>query len=147
MSDVIARVRAQLDEIGVEHERTGPRQVALRVPTRMRGAFGVVIDCGERTLAIRAFFMRAPDRDAEEVYRRALRRNLESSAWNFAVDDDGDLYLVARIWHTGVGMSALDPMLGELSTLVDASYEGLMRAGFVVPDGAQVGPPPGAGRS
>ncbi len=142
MQDAVATIVSQLDEIGIQYEVADRAHVSVRVPTRLRGDLGVLIAVAERTATIRGFILRAPDRDAAEVYRRALRRNLDGSAWSFAVDDDGDLYLVARI-----GLDAsdlLDEVLGELSVLVDETYEGLMRTGFDVPENAPVGPPPSA---
>lgn len=134
---------AELEEIGLHVERGGPRHVLTRVPTRLRGDFGVVIEVAERSAVLRAFLVRAPDRNEIEVYRRALRRNLSGSTWSFAVDDDGDLFLAARIVIGGD--AGLDDVLGELSVLVDETYEGFVRLGFDVPDDVAVGPPPGSG--
>lgn len=144
MRGPMATIISQLDEIGLPYEISEDRYVSSRIPTRLRGELAVLIEVGERTAALRAFIMRAPDRDADEVYRRALRRNLDGSAWSFAVDDDGDLFLVARIAAVSTPGPQVDALLGHLSVLVDETYEGLMRAGFDVPADADVGPPPGA---
>jgi hypothetical protein len=145
MSDLRSRVVAELEEIGLGHEIGADRHVSSRIPTRLRGDLAILIEVAERSAVIKVFILRAPDRHAEAVYRRALRRNLEGSAWRFAVDDDGDLFLVARIELRPPQELQLDAVLGELSVLVDETYEGLMRTGFEVPAGARVGPPPGGG--
>lgn len=144
MREPLAMIVSQLDEIGLTYEISKDRYVSSRIPTRLRGDLPVLIEVGERTAVVRAFIMRAPDRDADEVYRRALRRNLDGSAWSFAVDDDGDVFLVARLTVASRPGPQADEMLGQLSVLVDETYEGLMRAGFDVPRDTHVGPPPGA---
>lgn len=143
MSDPVAEIRRELSAIGLHHEPGGRRHVLVRIPTRMRGDFGVVVEVAERSAALRAFLLRAPDRNAEDVYRRALKRNLAASTWSFAVDDDGDLFLVARVMLGGG--PGLDEVLGELALLVDESYEGLVRLGFDVPADVAVGAPPQEG--
>jgi hypothetical protein len=129
-----ARVALLLDQIGADVERLEERAFAVRVPSERRGAVAALVHADERTLRADAFFMRAPDRDHEAVYRRLLRRNLGPGRWRFAIDDDGDLYLTVRIPLAGLGAAELDELLGELSVTVDESFEGIMRLGFVVPE-------------
>ena len=93
---------------------------------------------------LRAFFLRGPDRDHEAVYRRLLRKNLDTRDWRFAIDDDGDLYLLADTPLDGLDVDRLDGLLGSLSTLVDETYESVVRLGFAVPEGTIFGPPPSA---
>lgn len=139
-----ARFALLLDEIGADVERSGPRTFVVRVPTVRRGLVAVLVETGERTLRADAFFMRGPDRDHEAVYRRVLQRNLEGGRWHFALDGDGDLYLVLRIPLAGVDARTLDELLGEFSMTVDETFEGIMRLGFDVPAGTPTGPPPAA---
>jgi hypothetical protein len=93
---------------------------------------------------MRAFFMRGPDRAHADVYKRALRKNLDMRHWRFAADDAGDLWMIAEAETSLLGSDGLDGLLGLLSTYVDESFEGILRLGFEVPDGQGVGPPPGA---
>jgi len=137
-----ARISRYLDEIGAEAERRGEREWGVRLPSAKRGAVTALLTARERTLAARAFFLRGPDRDHESVYRRLLRRNLDTRGWRFAVDDDGDLYLLADTPLAGLDLDGLDGLLGSLSTLVDEAYEGVVRMGFEVPEGTTFGPPP-----
>ncbi|MDX6645986.1 MAG: hypothetical protein QOK40_1713 [Miltoncostaeaceae bacterium] len=140
--DASARIGRYLDEIGAEAERSGPRQWAVRVPSTKRGSVAVGVACGDRTLTLHAFFMRAPDRNHERVHERLLRKHLATYAWRFALDDLGDLFLVAQTPLACVDADELDRLLGTLSTYVDEVYEGVVREGFVVPEGTVIGPPP-----
>lgn len=140
-----ARIAHYLDEIGADAERDGERRWGVRLPSQKRGAVLVGLEVRERTLAMRAFVVRGPDVRHEDVYRILLQRNLRTRVWRFAIDDDGDVYVLADVPLDGLDGEALDGLLGALCALVDESYEGIVRAGFDVPEGTVFGPPPGAG--
>jgi hypothetical protein len=138
-----ARIARYLEQIGAEAERRGEREWGVRVPSAARGAIGASVTVRERTLTIRAFVLRGPDRAHEDVYRRLLRKNLATSHWRFAIDDDGDVYLVCDAALAALDADALDGLLGSLCSLVDETYESVVRTGFDVPEGTRFGPPPG----
>jgi hypothetical protein len=140
-----ALVAHYLEEIGADADRLGEREWGLQLPSTKRGSIGVAVHAGERTLTLRAFFMRGPDRAHEDVYRRVLRKNLDTYAWRFAIDDAGDLLLIAQTPLAGLTAEILDDMLGSLCTTVDETYESAVRTGFDVPEGTEFRPPPGAG--
>lgn len=136
-------VRALLGELAIECEDAGSGTWVVRVPSAKRGQVAVQLIAGERTLTLRAFFMRGPDRDHVAVYRRLLRKNLGAAHWRFALDDAGDVFLVAQTPLPGLDAGFLDRLLGVVSGLVDETYEGVLRTGFDVPPGVEVIPPPG----
>lgn len=139
-----ARIALYLDQIGAEAERRGEREWGVRLPSAKRGAIGAALSVRERTLTIRAFVLRGPDRAHEEVYRRLLRRNLTTPHWRFAIDDDGDVWLMCDAALAALDADALDGLLGTLCAVVDETYEGVVRTGFDVPEGTEFRPPPGA---
>jgi hypothetical protein len=141
--DAPERIGAYLEEIGAQAERRGPRHWAVVVPCAKRGSVAAGMACGESTLSLHVFFMRAPDRHHERVYERLLRKHLTTYAWRFALDDAGDLFLVAQTPIDAVTAEELDRLLGTLATCVDEVYEGVLREGFDVPEGTVIGPPPG----
>ena len=131
------------NEDSSSHRNSGTS--SIRVPSQKRGAVLVGMEVRERTLAMQAFVVRGPDVRHEEVYRLLLRRNLRTRVWRYAIDDDGDVHALADAPLAGLDADGLDGLLGSLSTLVDETYEGIVRAGFDVPEGTVFGPPPGAG--
>jgi hypothetical protein len=136
------RIAAHLEQIGAEAERLGEREWSVRLPSAKRGAVAALVTVRERTLTIRAFVLRGPDRRHEEVYRRLLGKNLSTAHWRFALDDDGDVFLVADAPLAGLDADALDGLLGALCAVVDETYESVVRMGFDVPEGTEFRPPP-----
>jgi hypothetical protein len=131
---------------GLTPERVSARTWSVRVPCEARGTVGVVLTRTERTASLSSFFMRAPDRNHGEVYRRLLRRNHDMRGWRFAVDDPGDVFLLADLPVDGITGEILDDLLGLLVTYVDESFEAVVRAGFDIPPGVRVtGTPPKPG--
>lgn len=141
MSDETVLIQTWLDQIGAQAERRGPREWSVRVPSAKRGVVAVAIHARERTLGMRAFFMRGPDRAHVDVFRRILRKNLDMHAWRFALDEAGDLWLVTEAQISVLGYDGLDGLLGLLSTYVDETFESVLRTGFDLPDGARVESP------
>jgi len=138
-----ADIEALLEAVGARPRRRAAREWGVLVPTAIRGDLPVHVLAAERTLGMRAFFMRGPDREHLEVYRRFLRRNLGGYLWRFALDDDGDVYLLAEVPLRALEQATVEQALGALSTLVDESYETAVRTGFDVPADVPLGPPPG----
>lgn len=139
-----ARIALWLDQIGAEAERHGEREWGVRLPSTKRGAIGATLSVRERTLTIRAFVLRGPDRAHEDVYRRLLHKNLTIAHWRFALDDHGDVYLICDAALTALDAGALDGLLGALCSVVDETYESVVRTGFDVPEGTEFRPPPSA---
>jgi Putative bacterial sensory transduction regulator len=143
VDDAPARIARYLEQIGAEAERRGEREWGVRLPSAKRGAIGASVSVRERTLTIRAFVLRGPDRAHEDVYRHLLRKNLATSHWRFAIDGDGDVYLLCDAPLAALDADALDGLLGSLCSVVDETYEGAVRTGFDVPEGTEFRPPPG----
>ena len=138
-----ALIARHLGEIGVPADRRGEREWSLSVPCTKRGSVGVLLMVRERSLGMRAFVMRAPDRDRLGVWERLLGKNLTTRDWRFGIDQDGDVYAVADAPLASLDADTLDGLLGSLSTLIDETYESLVRTGFDVPEGTEFQPPPG----
>jgi len=140
----LAQIAGLLEQVGAEHELNGEVLVAA-VPCEARGALPVGIALKGRVAVLQAFLMRAPERRREQVYARLLGKHFQPNAWRFAIDGTGDVFVVAALPAELLSAAVLDETLAALSLLVDATYEGLVRTGFSVPDDVViVGAPPGA---
>jgi hypothetical protein len=140
----VSEIADLLAEFGMPVTNAPGGEAVVTVPSERRGAVTVAIARNESALRLQAFVLRAPDRAHADVYRRLLRKNFHTRSWRFALDAAGDVFAVADATSGERLAERLDAMLGELAMLVDEVYEGLVRTGFNVPDGARIGPPPGA---
>lgn len=95
-----------------EHKHTIPAAIAVR-------SDGVRLE---------SFFMRAPLENQEQTYRLLLSRNARSRAVWFAVDADGDVFLLGRA--SAVTEEELDRVVGELITTADAMFTPALSLGF-----------------
>lgn len=146
MDTIDGQIVDALASTGLTPERVGARRWSVRVPCETRGSVGVLVARSERTVTLSAFFMRAPDRNHGEVYRRLLRRNWDMRGWRFAVDDPGDVFLLATVEADAVTGALMDDLLGLLVTCVDEAFEAAVRVGFDIPAGVRVtGTPPAPG--
>lgn len=143
-SEILTTVAEAVAQLGVPATLSDEGEWAVAVPCAVRGEIPVIVGTRERTVRLSAFLMRRADRNHAEVYRRLLSRNLRTWLWRFALDDDGDLFAVADLPAAAVADGLLDEALGALSVLIDESYETTIRAGFDVPPGTRIGPPPGS---
>lgn len=140
--DLATRLAGAIAGLGVDAVRSGPDEWAVAVPAEVRGEISVIVSLRESGVRLSAFLMRRPDRNHGEVAGRLLGRNLRTWLWRFALDDHGDLFLVADLPAAAIDDEVLDRALGALSVLVDESYETTVRSAFDVPPGTRFGPPP-----
>lgn len=139
MADAVAQL---IERLGIPGGPTGGGGWVVPVPCAKRGHVVAEITGSERTLTIRAFLIRAPDRAHLAIFRRLLRKNFSTRDWRFALDEAGDVYALADLPRDEGSADMLDGLLGALSVLVDEVYEGLLRTGFDVPEDVVVGAPP-----
>ena len=111
-------------------ERTGPSTWVFALPGEQKRTLPVRLEVGERTLTVEAFFMRAPDEAAEELYAYLLRRHLRSYVLRFALGHDGDVLIVGVLPLAAVQGDELDRLVGQLLTTADDAFTHALRTGF-----------------
>lgn len=129
-SDAAAAVEAWVagqPDLAVEREGDTWRTVLAGERKR---TVPVQLSLGEHTLTGASFFVRAPDENAAEVYGLLLHRNLRTYLWRFALDDAGDIWLVAVVPLHAVTTDEVDRLLGQLLVAADETFDTALRAGF-----------------
>ena len=131
-ADVAALVRDVLTAAGVEHE-DGARQgeVVATLPGEHKLRTAVSLLVGDHSLSASAFVIRRPDENVDEVHRWLLRRNARLKGVAFAVDVDGDVFVVGRLPLAAVSAQTLDALLGVLLETADTSFDPLLAMGFL----------------
>ena len=123
---------AYLDAAGLDHEpgaRAGEVVVELPGEKKLRTVTSVVV--GESTLSAVAFVIRNPDENHERVYHYLLRKNFRLPGAAYAVDDNGDVYVVARLPHAAVDDESLDALFGLVLDAADSHFNELLSLGFL----------------
>jgi hypothetical protein len=117
---------------GIDHESGGrPGEVVATLPGEHKLRTTVSLLVGDHSLSASAFVVRRPDENTEEVHRWLLRRNARLQGVAFAVDDEGDVYLVGRLPLVGVTADTLDALLGAVLETADGSFDQLLALGFL----------------
>jgi hypothetical protein len=127
-----AVIEEWLDGAGLEHELGGrPGEYVVQLPgeTKLRTTVSLLL--GDRGLSASAFVVRRPDENHEAFYRRLLRSNVRLPGIAFALDDVGDVFLVARLPIEAVTDDAIDDLLGAILATSDGSFNDLLALGFL----------------
>ncbi|HVD28936.1 MAG TPA: YbjN domain-containing protein [Mycobacteriales bacterium] len=130
--------RARLDEVigttledrELEHRRTGEGAYLVSLPGTHRLATPCWLVVGDHSLLVEAFVMRHADEDRERLYDFLLQRNSRMYGVAFALDRDGDVYLVGRLPLSAVNPEELDRLLGAVLTYADEIFDQMLQIGF-----------------
>ena len=129
---------AELDEIigatladrGLEHRRTAEGAYLVSLPGTHRLATPCWLVAGDHSLLVEAFVMRHAAEDRERLYDFLLQRNSRMYGVAFALDRDGDVYLVGRLPLAAVTPDELDRLLGAVLTYADDNFDTMLQIGF-----------------
>lgn len=128
---VTAVLAETLDAAGIAHEpgaRAGEVVATLPGEHKLRTTVSLLV--GDHSLSASAFVIRAPDENGDQVHRWLLRRNTRLRGIAFAVDADGDVYLVGRLPLAAVSPATIDALLGSILEAADSSFDPLLTLGF-----------------
>ena len=123
-------IESYLTEQQIPFERAPESAWTAQLRGERKHAIPVQLMIGERTLALRSFFMRRPLENEGEFYRMLLARNMRPSRLRFAADADGDVHLVGEIPLDRLDAGMLDALLGELLYTCDQMFDAAIAAGF-----------------
>lgn len=120
------------NEDGVTFEpgtREGELVVVLPGERKLRTTVSVLV--GERSLSVAAFVVRHPDENEAAFHRWLLERNARLHGVAFAIDGDGDVYLLGRVPLEGVTVQTVDELMGVVAETADSSFNELLALGFL----------------
>lgn len=103
---------------------------AVRMAQQTRDFSTVWVTPGDRTVSFEVYVLPAPPRRVQEVYRQLLFRNQRAWRVHFAIDGDGEIYLVGRVDVAQATEETIQYVFAEMYGLVDLSFRPLVRAGF-----------------
>ncbi len=125
-----AIIQQYLDREGIRHQRSGEWEWLVEMEGEVRRSVTALIVLGERTVLVESFFMRRPPQNEAEFYRYLLAKNLGFYLYRFAVDELGDVYLLAQVPIACLDEDELDRLLGTLLTYSDGSFNPALRIAY-----------------
>jgi len=123
-------IRATLADRDLEYRRTGEGAYLVSLPGTHRLATPCWLVAGDHALLVEAFVMRHAESGKEQLYDFLLQRNSRMYGVAFALDRDGDVYLVGRMPLAAVTADELDRLLGAVLTYADENFDTMLRLGF-----------------
>jgi len=77
-----------------------------------------------------SFFMRRPQENKDAFYELLLRRNARAYGVHFAVDAEGDVFLVGARAAAGLDIDELDRIVGSILIEADGLFNAAISIGF-----------------
>jgi len=121
---------AVLTELGAPVSREGADAFLVTLPGERRHRTLVWLVLGAHHLLVESFVCRAPDENAEEVYRYLLQRNSKLRSVAYALDGVGDIHLVGRLGRDQMTAEEINMILGVVLETSDADFNPILERGF-----------------
>ena len=118
------------DHPDVQSRRLDPTHWTVVLPGTVRFAVPVAIDLAPTTTTLTSFLLRGPRRQAADLHRLLLRRNLAARRITFALDHDNDVLLVAKLATEGLSPMELEQTLAEILLVSDQAFEPLVHLAY-----------------
>jgi hypothetical protein len=115
-------------EVDWENPSDGTYVVTLPGTRKLSTTCSLVV--GRHSLSVNAFVVRRPDENHADVHRWLLERNTRLYGVSYAIDQHGDVYLVARLPLAAVTPEEVDRLLGTVLENADGSFNTLLEMGF-----------------
>lgn len=125
-----AEIREYLTTNDIEYEEPTDGTFAAVLPGEHRLKTTVSMVVGEHSLSINAFVVRNPDENHGSVHKWLLERNRRLYGVAYAIDQLGDIYLVAKVSLLAVTDDELDRLLGSVLENSDGAFDYLLELGF-----------------
>ena len=123
-------VESALAGLGLDAERPQPGSYLVRLEGERKLATMTWLIVGVHSLHVEAFFCRQPDENHARFYRFLLERNGRMYGVHFAVDPQGDVYLVGRLPLGSATADEIDRLLGCVLTYSDENFNAALAIGF-----------------
>ncbi|HVV31272.1 MAG TPA: YbjN domain-containing protein [Mycobacteriales bacterium] len=128
--EIETTIRDALDASGVTYESPSPGQFLVKLAGQHKLATMCWLVVGDHALLVEAFVMRRPDENHRQLYDLLLTRNARMYGVSWAIDAEGDVFLVGRVSLASVSEDEIDRLLGAVLTYADESFDTLLEIGF-----------------
>jgi len=123
-------LQAALTDLGIDPVREGEDAFLVTLAGERRHRTLVWLVLGAHHLLVESFVCRAPDENAEQVYRFLLQRNAKLRSVAYALDAVGDIHLVGRLGLAGLSTAEIDTVLGVVLQTAEVDFNPILERGF-----------------
>jgi putative sensory transduction regulator len=118
------------EQAGIHFKRVGDTQWAaqLQGESKLTIPLGIALSGGR--MVFESFFMRRPQENREAFYELLLRRNARAYGVHFALDAQGDVFLVGARAAAGLDVDELDRIVGAILIEADGLFNAAISIGF-----------------
>lgn len=115
--------------LAVDHD-PAERRWYIRLRGEEKSVTTVWLTLRERTVHYEAYFMPAPEENAEALYEYLLRLNARLFGMRFAIGLEDAVYLVGQMPVGAIDEAELDRIAGSIFTYAEQYFRPAMRLGF-----------------
>ena len=130
MADTAETIEHFFEQADIPYKRVDQSTWAaqLKGDRKLTIPLGVALS-GDRVV-FESFFMRRPQENLDAFYEMLLRRNARAYGVHFALDAQGDVFLVGARAAKGLDTDELDRIVGSILIEADGLFNAAIEVGF-----------------
>lgn len=130
MAGAAETIERFFEQSDIPYKRVGEGTWAaqLKGDRKLTIPLGVALS-GDRVV-FESFFMRRPQENLDAFYEMLLRRNARAYGVHFALDAQGDVFLVGARAAKGLDVDELDRIVGSILIEADGLFNAAIEVGF-----------------
>jgi hypothetical protein len=130
LQELDGTIRSALTDLELAFESPQPGAFLVTLPGTHKLATHCWLVVGEHSVLVEAFVMRRADEGHERLYDLLLSRNSRMYAVAWAIDSNGDVFLVGRLSHRAITAVEVDRVLGSVLEYADGTFDLMLELGF-----------------
>jgi hypothetical protein len=130
MSGAAETIEHFLENAEITFKRVADGQWAAQLHGERKHTIPLGIALSGDRVIFESFFMRRPQENRDDFYELLLRRNMRAYGVHFAVDAQGDVFLVGARAAAGLDENELDRIIGSILIEADGLFDAAISIGF-----------------
>jgi Putative bacterial sensory transduction regulator len=130
MSGAAETIEHFFEQADIPYKRVAEGQWAAQLRGERKLTIPLAVALSSDRVRFESFFMRRPQENLDEFYELLLRRNARAYGVHFAIDGEGDVFLVGARAVAGLDADELDRIVGSILIEADGLFNAAISIGF-----------------
>ena len=130
MAGAAETIERFFEQADIPYKRVGEGQWAAQLSGDRKHTIPLGVALSGDRVVFESFFMRRPQENPAAFYEMLLRRNARAYGVHFALDPQGDVFLVGARAAKGLDADELDRIIGSLLIEADGLFNAAIEVGF-----------------